>query len=305
MSEEDATSPEEGVEPEEIEADEADAPEADDDPVEVTDDEDGDDTEDDEEEEVEINFGGDKLRMPKGAIPDEIAAKVAEMSRNLESGYTKKFQTLSEQRTSLEAREQLVQKLQSLDGEALEKFSRGNAMKEELAQLRGIDLNRLWQSKPDQARKVSDRVSRLTGEFNAIVNDVSRLEDESSQMQQAAVARSEAEGRQEVERRIPGFAEKHANDVVRFAIKSGIPDREAQLWSRNPVVTEMAWKALQYDAAKAKTSKASKPNPADAQPIKPSRSKGSRSSKNLVSDADSMSTEEWMRRRNEQVSRRG
>lgn len=305
MSEEDATSPEEGVEPEEIEADEADAPEADDDLVEVTDDEDGDDTEDDEEEEVEINFGGDKLRMPKGAIPDEIAAKVAEMSKNLESGYTKKFQTLSEQRTSLEAREQLVQKLQSLDGEALEKYSRGNVMKQELAQLQGIDLNRLWQSKPDQARKVSDRVSQLTGQFNAIVNDVSRLESESSHLQQAALARSEEEGHKEVERRIPGFAEKHANDLVKYAISSGIPKREAELWQRNPVVTEMAWKAMQFDAAKAKASKASKPTTADAQPIKPSRSKGGRTGKNLVSDADSMSTEEWMRRRNEQVNRQG
>jgi hypothetical protein len=305
MSEEEATSPEEGVEPEEIEADEADAPEADEEPVEVTDDDDGDDTEDDEEEEVEINFGGDKLRMPKGAIPDEIAAKVAEMSRNLESGYTKKFQTLSEQRTSLEAREKTVEKLQSLDGEALEKYSRGNVMKQELAQLQQIDINRLWQSKPDQARKVSDRVSQLTGQFNAIVNDVSRLEGESEHLQQVEIARREEEGHQEVERRIPGFAEKHANDLVKYAISNGIPKREAELWQRNPVVTEMAWKAMQYDAVKAKASKASKPKTADAEPIKPSRSRGSKTRKNLVSDADSMSTDEWMRMRNEQVNRRG
>jgi len=170
-----------------------------DDAVETEDTEDGDgqDEGDEEEveEEIELNFGGDKLRVPKSAIPEDVVAKITDFSRNLESGYTKKFQTLAEQRESVAAREQAVERLATLDGEALDKFSRGNALKQEIAQLQNVNTQALWQSNPDQARRISDTIAKKQAEFNAVVNEVSRLEGERSKAQEAELARREEEGR--------------------------------------------------------------------------------------------------------------
>jgi len=279
-----------------------------DDAVETEDTEDGDgqDEGDEEEveEEIELNFGGDKLRVPKSAIPEDVVAKITDFSRNLESGYTKKFQTLAEQRESVAAREQAVERLATLDGEALDKFSRGNALKQEIAQLQNVNTQALWQSNPDQARRISDTIAKKQAEFNAVVNEVSRLEGERSKAQEAELARREEEGRREVEKRIPGFAEKHAPELVKYAISQGIPEAEAGKWTRNPIVTEMAWKAMQYDAAKTRTAQAVKPKPAGATPIRPSKGKGGKPKLDLVQDADKMSADEWARRRNLQLSNR-
>ena len=294
MADEEASNPAEEVAPDNIEET---AP----DEIAATEDEAGDaedpDTGDDgdgegaeaEVEEVELNFGGDKIKVPKGAIPDEIVAKIGDFSKNLEAGYTKKFQTLAEQRQSVEAREQAVEKLQSLSDASLEKYSRGIAVRQELERLQKIDTRALWQSNPDQARRVSDDISRMNAEFQAIVNDVAKTESELSATQKAEQARLMEEGKREVERRIPGFAEKHLSAVTEYVVSKGLPKEEVANYGGNPLFTEMAWKAKQFDDLQAKATAATKPRPAAAQPVAPSGGKGGKATKSLAD----MSMEEY------------
>ena len=48
------------------------------------------------EELVEFNFGGNKLQLPKGKVPEELEGKIQEFSNGIWSDYTKKNQDLAE-----------------------------------------------------------------------------------------------------------------------------------------------------------------------------------------------------------------
>lgn len=223
--------------------------------------------ESEEIEEIELNFGGDKLRVPKSAIPQEVAEKISEFSKNLEAGVTKKFQEVAETRKSLEAREKAVEKLFSLNGEALQSYSKGLAIRSELEQLSQVDLNAMWQSDPDQARRISDTISRKQAEFQSVVAQVAQKETELTQAQQAELARRADEGRQLIEKRVKGFKE---SEVVDYVVKTyGMTREQAETWPLNPMTAEMAHKAMLYDRMQT-----AKPAPKQAAPVVPMKAKG-------------------------------
>lgn len=260
--------------------------------------------EDQADEDIEFDFGGNKFRAPKTAIPENIAVELDKFSKGIWSDYTRKSQGLSEQVKSIEAREKAVEKLSTLNNETLSVYSRGLAVRQELEQLSKVDLNALWQSDSDQARRVSDTISQKQAEFQSIVNRVQQLEGQLNQTQQQETARRMDDGKKEVERRVPGFAEKHLNEVVDYVVKAGVPKESAGDWPLNPIFTEFAYKAMLFDRLQAKAKQAAKPKPAQAQPVKPVATKGgSKPSLDLVKDADKLPVDEWVRRRNAQLRR--
>lgn len=289
MDEYEVSSPAEGVTPDEIEtiedsqsedgaedetgtdtleADEGDAAseEGDGDDADPEGDDEGEDG--DEVEEIELNFGGEKLRVPKGAIPEEVAAKVSEMAHNLEAGYTKKFQDVAERGKSLEARETAIQRAQELQGEALTRFSKGMQLQQEIAQLEQVDVNQLWQSNPDQARQVSDRLSAKRAELQNTIAEVSKAETEATRAQQAEIARRAEEGKELIERKAPGFT-KDLPDVIQYAVDEFGLDRataEAE-WALNPPMALAVRKAMLFDRMQAKAKQSTTPKPKKAKPV--------------------------------------
>ncbi len=237
-----------------------------------------------EVEEIELNFGGEKLRVPKGAIPDEVVAKVSEFSTNLEAGYTKKFQEVAETRKSLESRETAIQRAQELQGEALTKFSTGLALQKEIAQLRQVDVNALWQSNPDQARQVSDTLARKEAELANTVSEVSRAEAEAQKAQETETARRFEEGKALIERRDPAFT-KELPDVIKYAVDNfGIDQKTAESeWALNPPMALAVRKAMLYDRMQAKTVQKNKPAPQKAKPIGTAKGKGGAATPDLSS----------------------
>jgi hypothetical protein len=300
MADEESTAPE-GVEDEEL-ATETESPEEEALEPAADGDEETDGEDDDAEEEVEYDFGGgQKVRFPANATAKEVMEAAQKAFKDVEGNYTRKSQSVAEQAKAIEADRTAVEMLRNLNGAALEEYSRGLSVKKELEQLQRYDINALWQSKPDQARRVSDLLSQKQAQFQQIVNRVAQIESEQAQTEVAEVTRRSEEGKREVERRIPGFAEKHASELVKYAVSKGIPEGEAGNWSRNPTVTEMAFKAMQYDAMQAKAKAATKPRPATATPVPASRSKGGSHRLDLNKDADKMSADEWARRRNAEL----
>jgi hypothetical protein len=265
---------------------------------------DEDEGEEGEPEDVEFDFGGNKVKLPANATAKEIADKVQEFAESLNKGAQEKFRDVAEMRKSLEAEQTAVQKIRALEGKALETYSRGQLVKQELAQLRQIDINALWQSNPDQARRVSDAISAKQAEFNTIVNRVAQLEGQSTQAQQAEASRRMSEGEAAIEKRIPGFKEKHLPEVMAYAEQQGIPKDDLKNWPLNPVFTQAMWKAMQFDKLQKSATKAATPKPAPAEPIKAEAKSGKgRPALDLVRDADKMSADEWARRRNAQIAR--
>tara|TARA_R110002050_G_C8855113_1_gene506982 strand:- start:90 stop:1028 length:939 start_codon:yes stop_codon:yes gene_type:complete len=264
---------------------------------------DDEDADEDVPEYREYDFGGKKFQVNKDALSDEQAEQFESYGKGLQSDYTKKTQDLAEQRKQIEAREQSAEKLLSLQGDTLDIYSKGLAIRQELAQLNEIDLNQLWQSNPDQARQISDAISQKTKEFNATVQQVSAKEGEMAHTKQADQQAREIEGEKTLNARIPQFTEK-VGDVIDYFCKTYGADKKATEagWRSDPVVTELAYKAMMFDKMKAKVKKGSKVNPATATESKPVKGKGGRHKSNTPTDKDS--AKDWLAKRNAQIRKR-
>ena len=264
---------------------------------------DDEDADEDVPEYREYYFGGKKFKVNKDALSDEQAEQFESYGKGLQSDYTKKTQELAEQRKHIEAREQSAEKLLSLQGDTLDIYSQGLAIRQELAQLNEIDLNQLWQSNPDQARQVSDAISQKTKEFNATVQQVSAKEGEMAHTQQADRQAREIEGEKTLNARIPQFTEK-VGEVIDYFCKTYGADKKATEagWRSDPVVTELAYKAMMFDKMKAKVKKGSKVSPATATESKPVKGKGGRHKSNTPTDKDS--AKDWLAKRNAQIRKR-
>ena len=260
-------------------------------------------------EEVEIDFGGNKLSVRKADIPEEVLAKVQSFAKDTWAEHTRRSQEVAEQRKQVEARQEAVNKLSGLQGEALETFSRGQALRAEIQQLSQVDLNALWQSDPDRARRVSDAISRKQAEFQQTLSKVAQIEAEQSRTQEAEVSRQREAGKAEVERRIKGFKAEEVIDYVvsKHGMDRAVAERD---WSMNPTMTVLAHKAMLYDRMQVKAKAAAAPKTPTAQPVKATAKKGGGSGRPVPFSAadpngDSISdADEWAKRYREHQAKR-
>lgn len=233
-------------------------------------------------EEIEFDFGGNKFKVPKGSIPDEIADQLDKFTKGTWSDYTRKSQEVAEVRKSVEARAQAVAKLENLNGEVLSTYSKGLQIKAEIEQLRAIDVNALWQSNPDQARRVSDLMAQKSAEFNATVNQVAQLETGLTQAQEAEAARRATEGEALLERRIKGFSSKIPEIIDYVADTYGIDkSHAAKVWRQDPATAEMAFKAMMFDRMQTAGKKPAAAPQKAAAPMVSMKAKGASPASNL------------------------
>ncbi len=251
-------------------------------------DEDDEDPEDVEVEMTDINFGGNKLEVPKEQLEQfpELAKKVQDFSDNIWSDYTKGKQEVAATAASQKEQQVSLDKMTALNGEILDAYSTGRHLQDEIAQLSQTQLpsqeqmNALWQSDPDQARRTSDQIGAhrqllidKQAELTATINQVGQHETDLDTAQQAELERRTAEGTETLDRRIKDFSKEHAPAVVQYAIERGIPEADAKQWALNPTVTEMAHKAMMYDRMQTRT-KPPKPKLAEVTPIKAPKGPG-------------------------------
>jgi len=233
-------------------------------------------------EEIEFDFGGNKFKVPKGSIPEEIADQLDKFTKGTWSDYTRKSQEVAEVRKSVEARAHAVAKLENLNGEVLNAYSKGLQIKAEIEQLRNIDVNALWQSDPDQARRVSDLMAQKSAEFNATVNKVAQLETGLTQAQEAEAARRAQEGEAVLERRIKGFSQRVPEIIDYVAQNYGIDkDHAAKVWRQDPATAEMAYKAMMFDRMQSAGKKPAPVAPKTAAPVTAMKAKGASPASNL------------------------
>lgn len=263
-------------------------PEIDDFEASPTDEQDGDyqedaDSSEDEEasepeevEEFEFNLGGEKFKVPKTAILEEFAAKVQSFTHNLEAGTTRKFQEIAEQKKSMEEKISIADRLQQFSSEAQDKYSMGLHLRSELDQLSGINLDQLWQSEPDKARRISDAISQKEAQLKSIIGDVTKAEREANAAREQLVVKQREEGERLIERQVPGFKEKMLPDVINYAVETlGLDREEAQRdWALNPAMAIAAQKAMLYDRMQASARVKPAPKQPPAKPVKPIQGRG-------------------------------
>jgi hypothetical protein len=250
-----------------------------------------------EPEEVELQFGAKSLKVAKGAIPEAVLAELEDFTKNVQGDYTRKTQEVAEQRKAVEAERQLFQRLSELKGDQLKAFTTGQALAAEIEQLEKIDLNAVWQSDPDQARRIGDALSVKRAEFQKQVDAVAQHGAAMSAEEQRAIATLEEAGRAEMRRAVKGFDETAEREMVAYAVKMGISEQDAKKWPLNPKTAQLAWKAMQFDKLQAQTkaATAAKPPPAPTAPVKAIASKSTAS---VQKSLDDMTPEEFARVRN-------
>jgi len=249
------------------------------------------DEEDEEPAEVEmtdINFGGNKLEVPKDQLEKfpELGKKVQEFADNTWRDYTKGKQEVVATAASQKEQQVTLDKMESLQGDMLETYSHGLQLQKDIAQLQVTprptreQMDDLYRTNPDQYRRVSDQladverqITKKQAEFQAAINQVGQFETDFDAAKQDDLARRSKEGTDTLDRKIKNFTAKHAQDVVKYAIDNGIPEADAQQYGRNPIVTEMAYKAMMYDRMQTKKT-APKLTTAKVTPIKAPKGAG-------------------------------
>lgn len=214
---------------------------------------------------IEFDFGGNKMAIPKGAVPEELAQQIDKFSKDIWADYTKKSQVNADQAKALKARTEVLEKIETLGGEALNAFTRGKSIKAEIEQLSTVNLQQLWQSNPDRARQVSDTLAAKQAELQGIIQTVDQYEHAITNERQVDLARRADEGKQLLDRKYKGFSGEIAPKLERYVQENGISADEATQWSLSPVIAEFAYKAMLYDqmraAGKPKAAPKSTPSP--------------------------------------------
>lgn len=237
---------------------------AEEEPAEGSEEEDGENQ--DDATPLTLKYRGKTLEVPDGTAP-EVVAELQKFASDVEADSTRKYQEVAESRKALEARQQLVEKLTSMNDTQQNLYAQGRAIRSELEQLQSIDLNALWQSNPDQARRVSDQIAAKQSAFQRTVNELSQTEAQFNQQQEVFLTQRREEGRAIIEKAVPDFKPEPVIDyVVKAYADLGQPmsAEEAKAnWSLNPGYAVIARKAMLYDQqqAKAKTI-GTKPKPA-------------------------------------------
>ena len=230
-----------------------------------------DDGEQEPPEEVEFVFGNEKLRLPKGQIPDDVAKKLDDFTRGTWADYTRKTQEIAERGKSLAESEKALDQLSGLNETLINKYAEGLGVRQQLERLQQVNVNQLWNGTPqqrDQARQVSDLIAQRQMELQKIAGEVGQAEQELSQTQGQERQRRADEGRAQLERTIPEF-DKRLPEILDYAAAQGLPKADVEAgWAVNPVLTEVMHKAMLYDRMQAQARK-SQPKRQQAKPVAP------------------------------------
>jgi hypothetical protein len=265
-------------------ADEIQAGEEDEQPVDLdapqdddSDQKDGGEGKDEDEDEVEMldfAFGGNKLSIPKDSVPDELVGEIDKFAKGTWADYTRRTQENAETSKTLEARSVALETMTNLNGEVLDSYTKGLAVRQEIEQLSQVDMNALWQSNPDQARQYSDLLAAKQAEFSTIFNQVGQQETQLGEAQQAELGRQATEGRAILNRQIKNFSSEKAQEVVKYAIENGMDEETAKQWDQNPLVTRWAYESMLYRRMQTKGGRkgAAKSASAQAESVTPVKS---------------------------------
>lgn len=245
------------------------------------------------EEEDEIEVGGKKFAMPKSA-----AAEIkAGMMRNAD--YTQKTQALSADRKAFEAeREQTRQQSQQF----IKEVARVHALDDQLEQFKQVDWEALSDQDPIQAQKLQFRYQQLQQQRNEAAQAVTQKQTDHALAEQQSLAKQVQEAEAYVQREIPGWNQERAKALNDYATSLGVKVDQgfARTVVQNPALLLALDKAEKFDQLLKKQT--TKPQAPAAPPAPVTRVGATRAAAKV--DPDKMTTEQWMKHRNEQLRKR-
>lgn len=242
------------------------------------------------EETEEVEHDGQKYKLPKALKP----------ALMMQADYTKKTQELAEQRRAFEAE---AKNTREADEEHLTGRAKLIGMDDTLAQYAKVDWDALAAQDAEAANAHWRKYQLLKDQRSAFAEEFKGKQGERVLKAQQEAAKRQQEGLEVLQRDIAGWSPKLVGDLREHAQKAfGFSPDEFRDGFSDPRLVKMLNAAMQATKAQ-KTAVRIKPIEAAATARPVPRAGSSASPPTGLSD--DLSTDEWLRRRNAQIAKRG
>jgi len=256
------------------------------------------DAEEDSEEQTEpvdegdtVEYEGQQYKVPK-ELKDAFLRQ---------SDYTTKTQEVAEQRKALETDRESFQEALQLQTAHTESYTQLGVIDQQLAQYNEIDWTTWSQTDPNAAQQAQIQLGALREQRQQAVDKLQSLQAQTQQKARTETARVVEQNRAKVEKAVPNWSDETEKAVFNFGIKSGLSQSQLANTNYDPVLIEILNKARLFDEIQTKQS-GKKPKKAEPVP-QATRVKPRKVAPRGLSD--SLSADEWVKRRNAQIAKRG
>ena len=256
------------------------------------------DAEEDSEEQTEpvdegdtVEYEGQQYKVPK-ELKDAFLRQ---------SDYTTKTQEVAEQRKALETDRESFQEALQLQTAHTESYTQLGVIDQQLAQYNEIDWTTWSQTDPNAAQQAQIQLGALREQRQQAVDKLQSLQAQTQQKARTETARVVEQNRAKVEKVVPNWSDETEKAVFNFGIKSGLSQSQLANTNYDPVLIEILNKARLFDEIQTKQS-GKKPKKAEPVP-QATRVKPRKVAPRGLSD--SLSADEWVKRRNAQIAKRG
>jgi len=242
-----------------------------------------------EEPVEEVEYGGKKFKVPAALKP----------ALMLQEDYTRKTQQLADERRAFE---QERQRHAEVENELREDYGRVHALKAQVAAFKEIDWAVLSANDPVEAQSLWMTFQQVQQTLTEAENSLKAKIDQRLQDQRQAVAKAMEETGKVLASEIKGWSPALAQDLAKFAIERYGVSREELIESPDPRL----WKLLHdaYQGAKAQKHQRVTNDQRKLEKVRPAAQVGRRQTppRGL---SDDLPADEWFRRREAEVARRG
>jgi hypothetical protein len=228
----------------------------------------------------------------------------------MQSDYTRKTQEVAEHRRAVEAERETIAKSAEFQKAHAREIGTIAVFDEQLEAYQKLDWATFRANNPDAANAAFQDYVQLRDRRDQLATKINQDLQKRTLDEQQSFARRVEEGQRVLQREIPNWGPETASKLVGFAKENGLSDADINRFQDNPKMVKLlhsAWLGEQLVAKqKAAASKAVAAKPAETAEVKPltqvARKPSGAAKPGLH---DELSPEEWTRRRNEQIRKRG
>lgn len=263
--------------------------------------EEGDETEEDSDEEQTeavsdtetVEFEGKEYNVPQ-ELKDALL-------RNKD--YTIKTQEVAEQRKELDADRDRFQEALQLQTAHTQTYTELGVIDQQLAQLKEIDWEQWSQTDPNATQQAQIQLNQLREQRTQTVEKLNSLQAETQQKHQAETARVVEQNRAKVEKSVPNWNQDTEKAVFDYGIKRGLTENQLANTNYDPVLIGILNDARLFDELKQKQNVKKVKKKTEPVPQATRVTKAKKTQNRGLHDG--LSTNEWLKRRNAQIAKRG
>lgn len=249
-----------------------------------------------EDEEAEIEIDGKTHRIP-AALKDKFL---------MQADYTKKTQTLAEERRQLEQQAKDFQAQQKALQSHVAEVSRLVAIDEQLANYDRVDWIALNRQDPVKAQELHFQRQALERQRNELGGKLANEWQERVNREQQDFAKRYEQGLAVITKAIPDWSQSYADKLTNYAVEKYGTSKEQlrDIQLMNPGLVVVLDRAMKFDQLVEKQKRRAQNLLAETPPPQPVTTVGRHRSPATPEPRDSDPPDVWLRKRNAQVARR-